>query len=192
MAIQGLRAAAVLELAERAEGEPTAAITAAIAGDMRAFERLYRQYAPTVYGLCLRLTGERTAAEDCTQESFVAAWRALPGFERRSRFTTWLHRIAVNTVLNRRRRPAALYEVPTASDAMPDAIDSAAGPPPVDLEKAVAALPEGARQVLVLVGIYGYTHAEAAAMLGIAEGTCKAQLHRARGLVAAATGREVQ
>jgi RNA polymerase sigma-70 factor (ECF subfamily) len=192
MAIQGLRAAAVLELAERAEGEPTAAITAAIAGDMRAFERLYRQYAPTVYGLCLRLTGERTAAEDCTQESFVAAWRALPGFERRSRFTTWLHRIAVNTVLNRRRRPAALYEVPTASDAMPDAIDSAAGPPPVDLEKAVAALPEGARQVLVLVGIYGYTHAEAAAMLGIAEGTCKAQLHRARGLVAAAMGREVQ
>jgi RNA polymerase sigma-70 factor (ECF subfamily) len=192
MSIQGLRAAAVLEVAQRADGEPTAVITAAIAGDLRAFERLYRQYAPAVYGLCLRLTGERTAAEDCTQESFVAAWRALPGFERRSRFTTWLHRIAVNTVLNRRRRPAAVYEVPTAGDALPDAVDNAAGPPPVDLEKAVAALPEGARQVLVLVGIYGYTHAEAAAMLGIAEGTCKAQLHRARGLIAAAVGREVQ
>jgi len=192
MSIQGLRTAAVLELAERASGEPTAVITAAIAGDLRAFERLYRQYAPAVYGLCLRLTGERTAAEDCTQESFVAAWRALPGFERRSQFATWLHRIAVNTVLNRRRRPAAIYEIPTAGDALPDAVDTGAGPPPIDLEKAIAALPEGARQVLVLVGIYGYTHGEAAAMLGIAEGTCKAQMHRARGLIAAATGREVQ
>jgi RNA polymerase sigma-70 factor (ECF subfamily) len=192
MSIQGLRAAAVLELAERADGEPTAVITAAIAGDLRAFERLYRQYAPLVYGLCLRLTGERTAAEDCTQESFVAAWRALAGFERRSRFTTWLHRIAVNTVLNRRRRPAAIYEIATAGDALPDAVDTGAGPPPVDLERAIAALPDGARQVLVLVGIYGYTHGEAAAMLGIAEGTCKAQLHRARGLIAAAMGREIQ
>jgi RNA polymerase sigma-70 factor, ECF subfamily len=192
MSIQGLRAAPVLGLAERADGEPAAVIAAAIAGDLPAFERLYRQYAPAVYGLCLRLTGERTAAEDCTQESFVAAWRALPSFERRSRFATWLHRIAVNTVLNRRRRPASIYEVPTAGDGLPDTADMSAGPPPVDLEKAIAALPEGARGVLVLVGIYGYTHAEAAAMLAIAEGTCKAQLHRARGLIAAAMGREVQ
>jgi len=192
MMIQGLRAAtAVLELAERDNGEPNAVVAAAIAGDLRAFERLYRQFAPTVYGLCLRLTGERTAAEDCTQETFVAAWRALPSFERRSRFATWLHRIAVNTVLNRRRRPSAIYEVATPGDAMPDAVDRAAGPPPVDLERAIAALPEGARQVLVLVGIYGYTHGEAAAMLGVAEGTCKAQLHRARGLIASAMGREV-
>jgi RNA polymerase sigma-70 factor, ECF subfamily len=192
MSIQGLRAAPVVELAERADGEPIAIITAAIGGDLPAFERLYRQYAPAVYGLCLRLTGERTAAEDCTQESFVAAWRALPSFERRSQFRTWLHRIAVNTVLSRRRRPAAIYEVPTAGDALPDTVDTTAGPPPLDLENAIAALPEGARRVLVLVGIYGYTHGEAAAMLGIAEGTCKAQLHRARGLIAAAMGREVQ
>jgi RNA polymerase sigma-70 factor (ECF subfamily) len=83
--------------------EPVDIIAAAARGDLRAFEHLYRQFAPRVYGLCLRLTGQREAAEDCTQESFVAAWRALSRFEQRSRFSTWLHRIAVHTVLARRR-----------------------------------------------------------------------------------------
>jgi len=85
-----------------AAAEPAELIAAAAGGDMAAFERLYRQFSPRVYGLCLRLTGQREAAEDCTQEAFVAAWRALPGFEGRSRFSSWLHRIAVHTVLARR------------------------------------------------------------------------------------------
>lgn len=173
-----------------AAAEPTALIAAAAGGDERAFEHLYRQFAPRVYGLCLRLTGQREAAEDCTQDSFVAAWRALAGFEQRSRFSTWLHRIAVHTVLSRRRGLRNLYEVAEPAAGLPEVADPGAGSQPLDIEQAIANLPDGARHVLVLVGIYGYSHAEAAASLGIAEGTCKAQLHRARSLLAAALGLE--
>jgi RNA polymerase sigma-70 factor (ECF subfamily) len=170
--------------------EPTELIAAAAGGDLLAFERLYRQFSPRIYGLCLRLTGQREAAEDCTQESFVAAWRALGGFERRSRFSTWLHRIAVHTVLARRRGLRVEYEVAEPASGLPEVADPDGEAPPLDLERAIAALPEGARHVLVLVGVYGFSHAEAAHTLGIAEGTCKAQLHRARGLLAAALGLE--
>jgi len=155
-----------------------------------AFEHLYRQFSPRVYGLCLRLTGQREAAEDCTQESFVAAWRSLARFERHSRFSTWIHRIAVRCVLSRRKGLRAEYEVAEPSFGLPDRADPGGGAPPLDVERAIAALPEGARHVLVLVGIYGYSHAEAAGALGIAEGTCKAQLHRARQLLASTLGLE--
>src|ERR1700731_5300281 len=94
-----------------AAAEPGDLIAAAAAGDVAAFEHLYRQFSPRVYGLCLRLTGQREAAEDCTQESFVAAWRSLARFERRSRFSTWLHRIAVHCVLSRRKGLKFAYEV---------------------------------------------------------------------------------
>jgi RNA polymerase sigma-70 factor (ECF subfamily) len=157
---------------------------------MAAFERLYRQFSPRVYGLCLRLTGQREAAEDCTQESFVAAWRALSRFERRSRFSTWLHKIAVNCVLSRRKGLRMEYEVAQPSSGLPDRADPASAAPALDVERAIAALPEGARHVLVLVGIYGFSHAEAAGALGIAEGTCKAQLHRARRLLSSTLGLE--
>ncbi|MGB6310144.1 MAG: RNA polymerase sigma factor [Steroidobacteraceae bacterium] len=170
--------------------DPVELIAAAAGGDMRAFEHLYRQFSPRVYGLCLRLTGQREAAEDCTQESFVSAWRALGSFEKRSRFSTWLHRIAVHTVLSRRRGLRVQYEVAEPETGLPDVPDPGGDGPPLDIERAIAALPEGARHVLVLVGVYGFSHAEAAHTLGIAEGTCKAQLHRARGLLAAALGVE--
>src|SRR5271154_5443647 len=113
--------------------EPTDTIAAAAAGDMRAFERLYRQFSPRVYGLCLRLTGQREAAEDCTQDSFVAAWRALAGFEQRSRFSTWLHRIAVHSVLARRRGLRFDYEVAEPASGLPEAPDPGSGAPPLDL-----------------------------------------------------------
>lgn len=170
-----------------ARGEEAGAIARASRGDRTAFELIYRRHAGWVFGLCLRLAGQRELAEDCTQETFVAAWRGLPGFQKRSQFSTWLHRIAVNSVLSRRRRPgdssltadeghaAELLEVMGDMDA--------AGP--FDLERAIAALPPGARDVLVLVGIYGYSHGEAGTMLGVASGTCKAQLHRARELLSA-------
>jgi RNA polymerase sigma-70 factor (ECF subfamily) len=173
-----------------APAEPSGLIAAAVHGDISAFEQLYRQFSPRVYALCLRLTGQREAAEDCTQESFVAAWRALAGFERRSRFSTWLHRIAVHAVLARRRGLRVRYEVEEPASGLPDMADPAGGAPALDLERAIARLPEGARHVLVLVGIYGFSHSEAAESLGIAEGTCKAQLHRARGLLCAALGLE--
>lgn len=161
-------------------------------GDVRAFERLYRKHIGSMYGLCLRMTRDRSAAEDCAQEAFFNAWKALGRFETRSSFGTWLHRIAVNVVLNRRRKVATRVELPP----MPaDPGEEPAGPPeewtldtPVEvheIEAAVGSLPDGARDALVLCGIYGYSHGEASQMLGIAEGTCKAQLHRARALVRA-------
>jgi len=161
-------------------------------GDVRAFERLYRDHIGSVYGLCLRMTRDPATAEDCAQEAFFNAWRALERFETRSSLATWLHRIAVNVVLNRRRKRSAQVELPPLA-AGPD--DEAPGPPeewtldtPIEvheIETAVGGLPEGARDALVLCGIYGYSHGEASQMLGIAEGTCKAQLHRARALLRA-------
>src|ERR1700679_3988211 len=83
--------------------DPAELIAAAADGDVSAFEHLYRQFSPRVYGLCLRLTGQREAAEGCTQESCVSGLGAVAKVEKRSRFSTWLHRIAVHTVLARRR-----------------------------------------------------------------------------------------
>jgi RNA polymerase sigma-70 factor (ECF subfamily) len=172
------------------DAEPAPLIAAAVEGDLAAFEELYRRFAPRLYGMCLRLTGQREAAEDCVQESFVAAWRGLGRFEKRSRFSTWLQRIAIRTVIARRRGLRTVNEVSEPASGLPDRADPGSGAPPLDLERAIDALPEGARDVLVLVGLYGFSHAEAATTLGVAEGTCKAQLHRARGLLSAALGLE--
>ena len=152
-------------------------------GDQRAFERLYREHAGRVYGLCLRMTRDAQLAEDCTQDTFINAWRALGKFETRSSLSTWLHRIAVNVTLAKRRKGGPVEPLPEEEE------DSAAEwtlETPVEvqeLESAIGALPEGARDALVLHALYGYSHGEAAEMLGIAEGTCKAQLHRARRLL---------
>jgi len=177
------------QFAAGSDSDTEAAIAAAVRGDVAAFETIYREFAPRIYGLCLRLTGQRETAEDCTQDSFVAAWRSLGRFERRSLFSTWLQRIAIRTVLARRRGLRASREVAEPAGGLPDQADHGAMPP-IDLERAIAALPQGARDVLVLVGIYGYSHDEAASALGLAEGTCKAQLHRARELLRATLGLE--
>jgi RNA polymerase sigma-70 factor, ECF subfamily len=172
----------------RRETDERALVAEAKAGSEMAFEKLYRMHVGRIHGLCLRMTASRDRAEDCTQEAFIQAWRALPRFEGRSGFGTWLHRIAVNAVLaqGRRRR-----EETGADEAIDDTLeliaDPAAGEPggDLDIEAAIAALPPGARRVLVLAGMYGYSHEETASMLGIAVGTCKAQLHRARQLLGA-------
>jgi RNA polymerase sigma-70 factor (ECF subfamily) len=159
-----------------------------MAGD--DFEDLYRAHLGQVYGLCLRLTGQPALAEDCTQECFIAAWRALPRFEGRSQLSTWLHRIAVNTVLaQRRRRPSDAMREADGMDEIAEQVpgaEEAAGT--VDIEAALDRLPQGARDVVVLVGVYGHSHEEAANMLGIATGTSKAQLHRGRRLLAQQLG----
>ena len=164
-------------------------VARACRGDINAFEVLYREHVGRVYGLCLRMTGQPDMAEDLTQDTFVNAWKSLPGYEGRASFSTWLHRIAVNAVLAQRRRPQGRNEVSLTDEtgeqmdfAMEDAMDDAT---PIDLERAIAALPPGARDIVVLHGIYGYSHDEAAGMLGLAVGTCKAQLHRARHLMRA-------
>jgi len=177
----------LIEPEQTAEGDESAWITRARDGDTAAFERLYRAHVGRVHGLCLRMTGHPQTAEDLTQETFVSAWRSLSAFEGRSGFGTWLHRIAVNAVLARGRSPQGRGEVSLTSDdgeqrelEMPEDMDTAT---PLDLERAIGALPPGARDVMVLHGIYGYSHEEAAGMLGVAVGTCKAQLHRARRLL---------
>lgn len=156
-------------------------------GDMAAFESLYRAHVGRVYGLCLRMTGHPQSAEDLTQETFVSAWRSLSTFEGRSGFGTWLHRIAVNAVLARGRSPQGRGEVSLTNDDGEDreleSADEMETALPLDLERAIEALPPGARDVMVLHGVYGYSHEETAGMLGVAVGTCKAQLHRARRLL---------
>jgi RNA polymerase sigma-70 factor (ECF subfamily) len=164
-------------------------VTAAADGSSAAFEQLYRRHAARVHALCLRMTGNVATAEDCTQEAFVQAWRSLPRFETRSAFGTWLHRIAVNTVLQQvRRRHETLGSGDSAEREVAEVLADPQASDPArrrDLEAAIASLPAGARHVLVLVGVYGHSHEEASQWLGIAVGTCKAQLHRARALLRA-------
>lgn len=157
-------------------------IARAARGDQHAFELLYRAHVDRVHGLCLRMTRNTATAEDSTQQVFIRAWEALPRFERRSAFGTWLHRIAVNVVLGQRRSPR--FDPPVAvtdDDDGPVTFDT-----PVEvaeIEAAIDSLPEGARDVLILSGIYGYSHVEIAPMLGVTEGACRAQLNRARRLM---------
>jgi RNA polymerase sigma-70 factor (ECF subfamily) len=177
---------------DRAEWD-AALVRRARGGDVRAFEQLYREHVGRVYGLCLRLTRDPSSAEDCAQEAFINAWRGLQRFETRSAFGTWLHRIAVNVVLGRRRRSEPALEPLLEAGETLERDFTLDTPVEVDeIEAAVAALPEGARDVLVLCGIYGYSHGETAEMLGVAEGTCKAQLHRARALLRSRLEPEMQ
>lgn len=157
-------------------------------GDVQAFETLYRRHVGRVHGVIARLVGGASArAEDLAQEAFVRAWQALPGYRFESRFSTWLHRLAVNTALmelrSRRSRPHADND----EDALDHigSVDSAghATALGLDLERAVATLPPRARAVLVLHDVEGWKHQEIANELGMAVGSSKAQLHRARGLL---------
>jgi len=158
-------------------------------GEVRAFEALYRAHAGRIYALCLRMTGNAHEAEEMTQDAFVRAWEKLPSFAGRSAFGSWLHRLTVNLVLSRwrarRRRPQVASEEATrAADVGCDPRASVADPRArLDLERAIATLPSGARTIFVLHDVEGYLHREIAALTGLAVGTTKAQLHRARRLL---------
>ena len=161
-------------------------VARAQAGDQTAFRELYRQHAGRVYALCLRLTGDGRDAEERTQDVFVRLWDKLRSFRGDSAFSSWLHRLAVNVVLNERRTTGRRERrVMSAED--PDAVVGAQHTAPlhlnIDLERAIAELPDGAREVFVLYDIEGYGHGEIAQLVGIAEGTSKAQLFRARRLL---------
>ena len=136
--------------------------------DARAFEALYRLHVDKVYGLCLRMTGNVSEAEDCTQEAFIQAWNKLAKFRGDSAFSTWLHRIAVNAVLGRMRKNKREQDrIQVVADTRPARSTTADTGELRDLAMAVDRLPEGARHVFVLHGVYGYSHDEAAAMLGL-------------------------
>ena len=165
--------------------DEAALVARARGGDSRAFEALYREHVNRVYGLCLRMTGNVSEAEDCTQEAFIQAWNKLGKFRGDSAFGTWMHRIAVNAVLGRIRKSKR------EQDRIQVVADTTSSPASIgdsgelrDLSDAIDRLPEGARHVFVLNAVYGYSHEESSDMLGIAVGTTKAQLHRARRLLA--------
>ncbi|TDJ33754.1 MAG: sigma-70 family RNA polymerase sigma factor [Gammaproteobacteria bacterium] len=150
-------------------------------GDMAAFEELYRRHAGRVYAVCLRLVRDPARAEDLSQEAFVRAWRGLKGFRGESRLSSWLHRIAVNVALrDLRRNSRHETELDESAHAAPGRSDNSAR---WDLERAIQSLPDRARTVFVLHDIEGYSHEEVGKLAGMATGTSKAQLHRARKLL---------
>ena len=166
------------------------AVRRAQAGDADAFETVYREHAGRIYALCLRMTGESGAAKDLVQDVFVRAWEKIETFRGESAFGSWLHRLAVNVVLMDRRTSQRRAEYSLGDDegeerGAPAAHAARERSPELrmDLEHAIARLPPNARRVLVLYDIEGYTHNEIGTMMGIAEGTSKAHLFRARALL---------
>jgi RNA polymerase sigma-70 factor, ECF subfamily len=154
--------------------------------DTHAFEKLYRIHVPRIYAVCLRMTADVRRAEEFTQAAFVSAWQKLGLFREGSAFSSWLHSIAVNAVLNDLRSSQRRTKRVFATDDL-EAVETPRPPPDsgarLDLEQAVATLPRQARAIFVLHEVEGYSHDEIGTMMGIAEGTSKVQLHRARKLL---------
>jgi RNA polymerase sigma-70 factor (ECF subfamily) len=155
--------------------------TLAASGDAHAFERLYRGHIAKIHSLVRRMLDDDDV-DEVAQDIFVRAWQKLSTFRGEAAFGTWLHRLAINVILarrealgTRRRRfveGEAVLELVPGRRAVPEAS--------MDVETAIGKLPDGARQVFVLHDIEGYRHEEIARMLGLATGTSKSQLHRAR------------
>jgi RNA polymerase sigma-70 factor, ECF subfamily len=169
----------------------------ASSGDDAAFEELYRAHAGRVHALCLRMSGSRERAIELTQDVFVHLWEKLASFRGEAALSSWIHRLTVNLILSnarrdRRRLTHEMNDDPVGED-MPGqtapkesaraSVRPASVLDAVDLERAIAQLPPGARTVFVLHDVEGYKHDEIAKMTGTAEGTCRAQLHRARKLL---------
>lgn len=159
----------------------------AAGGDTPAFEELYNRHHGRVYSLCLRMTGNAAEAEDLTQDAFIQLHRKIGSFRGESAFTTWLHRLTVNIVLMHFRKRIVRDERVTDDGEMPEQIELGTGNPTampiidrIALEAALSKLPRGYRTVFGLHDIDGYEHEEIANLLGIAVGTSKSQLHKAR------------
>ena len=172
----------------RASGD----VALAARGDGAAFERLYRSHVDSVYAVCLRMVADPVAAEQLTQDVFVRAWRKVGLFRGESSFRTWLHRMAVNLVLNvqraeRRQRIAGRFDDEGFMAPADAGVAAGVSAPSValgarlDLERTIARLPRDVRTVFVLHLVQGYGHREIGAMLGISVSSSKARLHRARG-----------
>jgi len=153
----------------------------AAAGDTGAFERLYHRHVPRIYSLARRMIGSELA-DETTQDVFVRAWQKLSSFRGEAAFGTWLHRVAINVILGRRKQLGIRRErfvdgegVVGRLSTRPRGAETA-----IDFETAIGQLPDGAQQVFVLHDVEGYKHGEIAEILGISSGTSKSQLHRAR------------
>jgi RNA polymerase sigma factor, sigma-70 family len=162
-------------------------IRRAQAGDVDAFELLYREHSPRIYALCLRLkAGDRSDATELLQDVFIKAWRRLDTFRGDCAFASWLHRLAVNTMLenarSEQRRTARVLPMEDTSRLV-GAARASGVELRMDMESAIASLPKGARLAFVLHDVEGYQHQEIAEQLSVSVGTVKAQLHRARRLL---------
>jgi RNA polymerase sigma-70 factor, ECF subfamily len=165
--------------------EPSDDVALAAAGDVRAFERLYRTNLPKVHSLVRRMTGGRDA-DELTQDIFVRVWQKLGSFRGDSAFSTWLHRLAVNVVIERFRTETTRRNRHIDGEdvfATLPAAPTRSGDLAMDFDGALEKLPDGAREIFVLHDVEGYKHHEIATMLEISAGTSKAQLHRARMLL---------
>jgi len=159
-------------------------VALAQAGDAHAFERLYRAHVNRIHSLVRRMAGGDADADELVQDVFVRAWQRLGTFRGEAAFGTWLHRLAVNLVLNWLKgagRSRRIFDDDTALEFAPSR--SARPDLAMDLEDALARLPRGARQIFVLHDVEGFRHEEIADLLGVTNGTSKAQLHRARMLM---------
>ena len=177
-----VHAAATVRAADVAATEIEPVVRAAQSGDLTAFGRIYREHVGRVYALCVRLSADRVFAEQLTQDAFVRAWERIATYRGESSFAAWLRRLTINVVMaelraaTRRSRRVVTTDDETLALAPLDRSDDA----DIDLERAIARLPEGARTVFVLHAIEGYRHDEIAELTGVAEGTSRAHLHRAR------------
>jgi RNA polymerase sigma-70 factor (ECF subfamily) len=173
----------------------------ASSGDEAAFERLYHAHSGRVFALCLRMSGSRQRAAELTQDVFVHVWERLASWRGESALGSWIYRLTVNLVLSNVRTDKRRQKWEATEEPMDDAenrepkaeivgsVRPASVLEGIDLERAIAGLPPGARTVFVLHDVEGYQHDEIAKMTGTAEGTCRAQLHRARKLLIEALDR---
>jgi RNA polymerase sigma-70 factor (ECF subfamily) len=155
--------------------------TLAASGDAHAFERLYRGHLARIHSLVRRMLSD-DEADEVAQDVFVRAWQKLGTFRGESAFGTWLHRLAINVILGRRETLGIRRQRYVEGDAVLELVPGRRAAPEtaMDMEAAIGLLPDGARQVFVLHDIEGYRHEEIGQMLGLAVGTSKSQLHRAR------------
>ena len=156
-------------------------------GDMAAFEELYRRHNRRVYSVCLRMTHNVSEAEDLTQDAFIQLFRKIGSFRGDSAFTTWLHRLTVNQVLMHFRKRSVKLEKTTEEGETPVQIVQGSENPDrmpvidrISLDRATSQLPPGYRSVFILHDVEGHDHEEIAKILGVAVGTSKSQLHKAR------------
>ncbi len=173
-----------LERPELSQSLETSDAVLAARGDAQAFRRLYEENVGRVHALACRMVGYEHAPE-LTQDVFVRAWQKLHTFRGEARFSTWLHRLAVNLILSRRTTLSTERARFIADDEVLDRLETrpAGREHAIDFDGAIARLPGGARMIFVLHDIEGYRHEEIATMLGVTTGTTKAQLHRARMLL---------
>ena len=171
----------VAQRAARGGAGTTDDVARAAAGDVRAFERLYRAHLPKVHSLVRRMTSGRDA-DEITQDVFVRLWQKIASFRGDAAFGTWLHRLAVNVVIERFRADSTRRQRHHDGEAIFDTLAAPlrSGDLSMDFETALAKLPDGAREIFVLHDVEGYKHHEIATLLEISAGTSKAQLHRAR------------